>query len=197
MLAELARARPAAIVLWRRPVSEYDRGLFGEDYGQEIRKWIDENYRLEPFRAAGGARERRRGSSSGFGDERHRAPAPRRGARRATVRLRPRPEPGRAGEGGRAAAGRARAAAARPGRGRRQRSGRLRAAARHRARVRRSGSAAARGPAPALVCGACGRRGRGAAAFRGRRFRSGPLRRRVPPCGRRDAARRSSRSSRA
>jgi hypothetical protein len=53
VLEELARARPAAIVLWRRPVSEYDRGLFGEDYGQGIRKWIDGNYRLEPFRAAG------------------------------------------------------------------------------------------------------------------------------------------------
>ncbi len=53
VLAELARARPAAIVLWRRPVSEYDRGLFGEDFGQSIRKWIEENYRLEPFRAVG------------------------------------------------------------------------------------------------------------------------------------------------
>ncbi len=56
VLAELARARPAAIVLWRRPVSEYDRGLFGGDYGQDIRKWIEENYRLEPFRAAGAPR---------------------------------------------------------------------------------------------------------------------------------------------
>jgi hypothetical protein len=53
VLDELVRARPAAIVIWRRPVSEYDRGLFGEDYAQGIRKWIDENYRLEPFRAAG------------------------------------------------------------------------------------------------------------------------------------------------
>jgi hypothetical protein len=53
VLEELVRARPAAIVLWRRPVSEYDRGLFGEDYGQSLRKWIDENYRIEPFRAAG------------------------------------------------------------------------------------------------------------------------------------------------
>jgi hypothetical protein len=53
VLAELARARPAAVVLWRRPVSEYDRALFGEDYGRSIRKWIDENYRLEGFRAAG------------------------------------------------------------------------------------------------------------------------------------------------
>ncbi len=56
VLAELARARPAAIVLWRRPVSEYDRGLFGEDYGRSIREWIEENYRLEPFRAAGAPR---------------------------------------------------------------------------------------------------------------------------------------------
>ena len=56
VLAELKRARPAAIVLWRRPVSEYDRGLFGEDFGQSIRAWIDENYRLEGFRAAGAPR---------------------------------------------------------------------------------------------------------------------------------------------
>ncbi len=53
VLDELARARPAAIVLWRRPVSEYDHGLFGEDYGREIRAWIERNYRLEPFRASG------------------------------------------------------------------------------------------------------------------------------------------------
>jgi hypothetical protein len=53
VLDELVRARPAAIVLWRRPVSEYDRAMFGEDYGEVIWKWIDANYRLEPFRAAG------------------------------------------------------------------------------------------------------------------------------------------------
>ena len=53
VLDELARARPATIVLWRRPVSEYDRGLFGEDYGHGIRAWIDRNYRLEPFRVSG------------------------------------------------------------------------------------------------------------------------------------------------
>jgi hypothetical protein len=53
VLDELARARPAAIVLWRRPVSEYDHGLFGEDYGRQIRAWIERNYRLEPFRASG------------------------------------------------------------------------------------------------------------------------------------------------
>ena len=53
VLDELAGARPAAIVLWRRPVSEYDRGLFGEDYGREIRAWIEERYRLVPFRASG------------------------------------------------------------------------------------------------------------------------------------------------
>lgn len=53
VLAELEKARPAAIVLWRRPTSEYDRGLFGEDYGRRIRAWIDANYRLTPFRAEG------------------------------------------------------------------------------------------------------------------------------------------------
>jgi hypothetical protein len=53
ILQELARARPAAIVLWRRPVSEYDRGLFGEDYGHRIREWIAANYvRREPTSGA-------------------------------------------------------------------------------------------------------------------------------------------------
>ena len=53
VLDELERARPAAIVLWRRPVSEYDRAMFGEDYGESVRKWIEARYRLEPFRAKG------------------------------------------------------------------------------------------------------------------------------------------------
>ena len=53
VLAELVRARPAAIVIWRRPVSEYDRGLFGEDFGQGIRKWIESQYDVRPFRARG------------------------------------------------------------------------------------------------------------------------------------------------
>jgi hypothetical protein len=53
VLAELEQARPAAIVLWRRTVSEYDRAMFGEDYGWSIRAWLEANYVLEPFRAAG------------------------------------------------------------------------------------------------------------------------------------------------
>ena len=53
VLEELSRARPAAVVIWRRPTSEYDRALFGEDYGRRIRAWIDANYELEPFRASG------------------------------------------------------------------------------------------------------------------------------------------------
>jgi hypothetical protein len=53
VLAELERARPAAVILWLRPTGEYDRGLFGEDYGRSVRSWIEENYRLEPFRARG------------------------------------------------------------------------------------------------------------------------------------------------
>ncbi len=53
ILEELSRARPAAVVLWRRPTSEYDRAMFGEDYGRRIRAWIDENYDLAPFRAQG------------------------------------------------------------------------------------------------------------------------------------------------
>lgn len=53
ILGELGRSHPAAVVIWVRPASEYGRGLFGEDYGRRIREWIDANYRLVPFRAAG------------------------------------------------------------------------------------------------------------------------------------------------
>jgi hypothetical protein len=56
VLEELSAARPAAIVIWQRPVSEYDRSLFGEDYGRSIRGWLEENYAFEPFRAAGAPR---------------------------------------------------------------------------------------------------------------------------------------------
>ena len=56
VLHELQANPPAAVVLWRRPVSEYDRALFGEDYGASIREWIDAHYALEPFRAAGSPR---------------------------------------------------------------------------------------------------------------------------------------------
>jgi hypothetical protein len=53
VIAELEAARPAAVVIWRRPVSEYDRAMFGEDYGREIRSWLEEHYVFEPFRANG------------------------------------------------------------------------------------------------------------------------------------------------
>jgi hypothetical protein len=53
ILRELDRARPAAVVLWRRPTSEYRRGLFGADYGRRIRAWIDANYEVAAFRAPG------------------------------------------------------------------------------------------------------------------------------------------------
>jgi len=56
VLEELQRERPAAIVIWRRPVSEYDRAMFGEDYGRDLRAWIEENYRLEGFRPSGAPR---------------------------------------------------------------------------------------------------------------------------------------------
>jgi hypothetical protein len=53
VLAELEAASPAAVVLWQRPVSEYDRAMFGEDYGRDVRAWIDAHYDLQPFRATG------------------------------------------------------------------------------------------------------------------------------------------------
>ena len=49
VLRELEAARPAAIVLWQRPVSEYDRAMFGQDYGRRIRAWIEANYNLQRF----------------------------------------------------------------------------------------------------------------------------------------------------
>jgi hypothetical protein len=56
VLRELERARPAAVVIWLRPTSEYDRGLFGVDYGRRIREWIGREYDLEPYRAPGAPR---------------------------------------------------------------------------------------------------------------------------------------------
>jgi len=49
-LRDLRRARPEAIVIVKRPAGEYARGLFGEDYGREIRRWIGENYDHRSFR---------------------------------------------------------------------------------------------------------------------------------------------------
>lgn len=54
VLRELQDARPSAIVLWRRPTSEYGPGMFGTDYGVGIRAWIDAEYLVRPFRAPGG-----------------------------------------------------------------------------------------------------------------------------------------------
>jgi len=53
VLDELARDPPDAIVIWRRPTTEYDRAMFGLDYGRRIRGWIDGEYTLQPYRAAG------------------------------------------------------------------------------------------------------------------------------------------------
>ncbi len=56
ILAELEVARPSAVVVWNRPLSEYGAGLFGEYYGRRIRRWIDRSYERRPFRADGPAR---------------------------------------------------------------------------------------------------------------------------------------------
>jgi hypothetical protein len=52
VVADLERARPAAIVRWLRPTGEYARGLFGSDYGRAVAAWIDANY------SAGGPKSR-------------------------------------------------------------------------------------------------------------------------------------------
>ena len=56
VLAELERARPEAIVVWRRPTAEYGRGLFGEDFGRSIAGWIAERYAISPIGAPPAAR---------------------------------------------------------------------------------------------------------------------------------------------
>jgi hypothetical protein len=50
ILGELQRAAPAAAVIWRRARGEYGAGFFGEEYGREIRRWINENYDRRFFR---------------------------------------------------------------------------------------------------------------------------------------------------
>jgi hypothetical protein len=52
-LRDLRRARPAAIVILKRPAGEYGRGLFGQGYGQATRDWIESNYVRRPASAAG------------------------------------------------------------------------------------------------------------------------------------------------
>ncbi len=49
ILAELSQARPAAVVIWQRPTSEYGRGFFGVDYGRSLRRWIDLHYEPRAF----------------------------------------------------------------------------------------------------------------------------------------------------
>ena len=56
VLAELAKARPAAIVIWLRPTSEYGHSLFGRDYGRRIGGWIEKNYVARTFETGQRAR---------------------------------------------------------------------------------------------------------------------------------------------
>jgi len=51
-LLDLRRARPEAIVIVRRPAGEYGRGLFGEEYGERTRDWIEKHYVHRPVSAA-------------------------------------------------------------------------------------------------------------------------------------------------
>jgi hypothetical protein len=54
ILAELEKAKPAAVAVVRRPTSEYGPALFGDDYGRRIRAWISSHY--EPAPLEGGRR---------------------------------------------------------------------------------------------------------------------------------------------
>jgi hypothetical protein len=52
VLAELVRARPDVVVIWRRPTSEYGPSWFGEDYGRLIGEWMHRHYDLRAYRGA-------------------------------------------------------------------------------------------------------------------------------------------------
>ncbi|MEX1245439.1 MAG: hypothetical protein WEB59_10590 [Thermoanaerobaculia bacterium] len=52
-IGELERARPAVIVIVKRPAGEYGRGFFGQGYGQRTRAWIEEHYARRPVRVTG------------------------------------------------------------------------------------------------------------------------------------------------
>jgi hypothetical protein len=52
-LRDLRSARPAAIVILKRPAGEYGRGLFGQGYGERTRAWIETHYFRRPVSAAG------------------------------------------------------------------------------------------------------------------------------------------------
>ncbi|HEY3172089.1 MAG TPA: hypothetical protein VGK86_05855 [Thermoanaerobaculia bacterium] len=53
ILRELQMTSPAIVVIWRRPLGEYGRGVFGEGYGQRTRDWIEKHYVQRPVAAAG------------------------------------------------------------------------------------------------------------------------------------------------
>jgi hypothetical protein len=48
ILAELEKARPAAVVIWQRPLGEYGVAEFGVGYGVGIRKWVEAHYDPSP-----------------------------------------------------------------------------------------------------------------------------------------------------
>jgi hypothetical protein len=52
VVRELERAPPAAIVVLDRETPEYGRTLFGVDYGASVRRWIEENYDVQPLPGA-------------------------------------------------------------------------------------------------------------------------------------------------
>jgi len=53
-LRDLQRARPAAIVIVKRPAGENGRGFFGQGYGKRTRDWIETHYFRRPLPAATG-----------------------------------------------------------------------------------------------------------------------------------------------
>jgi hypothetical protein len=53
IVEELSHSPPGAIVIWPRPLGEYGRGFFGEDYATRLGAWIAARYRPVTVKGAG------------------------------------------------------------------------------------------------------------------------------------------------
>jgi len=49
ILDELERSPPSAVVIVNRIAPEYGPAAFGDGYGVQLRRWLDDHYALEPF----------------------------------------------------------------------------------------------------------------------------------------------------
>jgi hypothetical protein len=54
IIEELSHSPPGSIVIWPRPLGEYGRGFFGDDFATRLRAWIAARYRPVPVKGAAG-----------------------------------------------------------------------------------------------------------------------------------------------